>query len=73
VGAAHDLIQSEKNGFIVPAGDATALAQAMRRLVASPELRATFARASAEIAARLAPDETALFWEEIVATFGDGK
>lgn len=69
VGAAHDLICAEKNGLIVPAGDALALAGAMRRLALSTELRAAFAASSAAIAAHLTPDDAAQFWEEMTETF----
>jgi glycosyltransferase involved in cell wall biosynthesis len=47
VGAvAGGLVQHERNGLVVPAGDATALASAIRRLHDEPELRARLGAAA---------------------------
>lgn len=64
VGAASDLIAPEINGLIVPAGDVTALAAAMRRLALSPDLRSRLETAAAATAERLTPERAALFWEK---------
>jgi glycosyltransferase involved in cell wall biosynthesis len=66
VGAAHDLLQHEKNGLVVPAGDASALARAMRRLAASLELRRAYATAAGDGASELEPERAAEFWESLV-------
>ncbi len=39
VGAAHDLLQDGKNGFLVPVGDVAAAAAALGRLAADPDAR----------------------------------
>lgn len=69
VGAGHDLVQPDLNGLIVPAGDAIALAAAMRRLALEPELRRAFGAASQAAAERLAPDRAAEFWESLAGSF----
>jgi glycosyltransferase involved in cell wall biosynthesis len=50
VGAAHDLLRDGENGVLVPAGDVTAAAEALRRLAASPDLRAAYGARSRELA-----------------------
>lgn len=66
VGAAHDLVHSDVNGFLVPAGNVAALAAAMRRLALSPELRASFAKAAGQAASHLSPENAAAFWEDLL-------
>lgn len=46
VGCAADLVREAKNGFVFQSGDVGGLADAIRKLVASAELRATFGRQS---------------------------
>ncbi len=65
VGAASDLIRSERNGLVVPANDVDALAAAMRRLAASPELRARLGQAAATRSTELSPEKAAVFWENL--------
>lgn len=43
VGLAGELVRDGKNGLVVPVGDETALAEAMRRVVVEPDLRARLA------------------------------
>jgi glycosyltransferase involved in cell wall biosynthesis len=62
-GAAHELIEDGVNGFRVPAGDVTALRQALRRLVEDDAFRAAAGTRSRELAARFTPDE----WADAVA------
>jgi glycosyltransferase involved in cell wall biosynthesis len=50
VGAAHDLVREGQNGFVVPAGDVPAAADAIRRLAEDPSLRSRFGERSREIA-----------------------
>lgn len=66
VGAAHDLIENDVNGLVVPPADIEALAQAMRRLAQDPELRQHFASAAAVKRIHLTPAHAAEFWENIV-------
>ena len=49
VGSAADLVESSRNGYVVPSGDRDALASALRTLVDSRELRQRYGRASLEI------------------------
>jgi glycosyltransferase involved in cell wall biosynthesis len=56
VGAAHELVEERRNGFVVPAGDADALHAAMQTLAANPALRRRFGERSREIAARFTPE-----------------
>jgi glycosyltransferase involved in cell wall biosynthesis len=55
VGAAHDLVEEGVNGFRVPADDAPALADALRRLAEDPELRHAAGLASRRIVERFTP------------------
>jgi glycosyltransferase involved in cell wall biosynthesis/GT2 family glycosyltransferase len=51
VGAAPDLLRDGENGTLVPAGDVTATAAALRRLAADPALRETQGARSRELVA----------------------
>jgi glycosyltransferase involved in cell wall biosynthesis len=50
VGAARDLLRDGENGFLVPADDAVAAADALRRLAQDPELRRRMGARSRELA-----------------------
>ena len=63
VGAAWDLVEDGVNGFRVAAGDARALAAALGRLAADPDLRRRAGRQSESIAAGCTPHA----WAEGVA------
>jgi glycosyltransferase involved in cell wall biosynthesis len=63
VGAARELVEDGVNGFLVPAGDEAALAEALRRLADDPDFRAAAGRRSRELVARLTPEA----WAEAVA------
>jgi glycosyltransferase involved in cell wall biosynthesis len=56
VGAAPDLVRSGENGFVYPVGDVTALAAALRRLLADPAGRAAMGARSREIVGRFSYD-----------------
>jgi glycosyltransferase involved in cell wall biosynthesis len=49
VGAAYDLLRDGENGFLVPAGDVRAAAEALRRLAGDPDLRARAGARSREL------------------------
>ena len=49
VGAARDLLRDGENGFLVPAGDSDAAAQALRKLAADPDLRRRMGERSREL------------------------
>lgn len=59
---ASELIQPDREGLLIPPGDAEALADAMLRLAASVELRNRLSRAAADRAAALAPESAAQTW-----------
>lgn len=54
--AAGGLVRDGRNGFVVPAGDADALASRLRALVDSPQLRHDLGAAAREDARQLTPD-----------------
>ncbi|HKX16590.1 MAG TPA: glycosyltransferase [bacterium] len=56
VGAVPDLVHDEDNGFVYPMGDVPALADALRRLLADPALRARMGARSREIVAGFSYD-----------------
>jgi glycosyltransferase involved in cell wall biosynthesis len=49
VGAAHDLLDEGRNGFLVTAGDHVAVAEALRTLASDPALRREMGAASREL------------------------
>ena len=49
VGAAHDLLRDGENGFLVPAEDSGAAAEALRRLASDPDLRRRMGERSQEL------------------------
>jgi glycosyltransferase involved in cell wall biosynthesis len=59
VGAIPEIVEHERNGLLVPAGDAGALAQAMERTIVEPGLLAKLSRGAAETA------ETVMSWPSI--------
>lgn len=62
-GAAWDLVEDGVNGFRVPPGDAGALREALRRLIADDDLRRAAGARSRELARRFTPQA----WAEVVA------
>jgi glycosyltransferase involved in cell wall biosynthesis len=59
VACATDLVRQGQNGFVVPSGDPNGLADALNRLVNSPDDRERFGRASLEIVTDWNHDVTA--------------
>jgi glycosyltransferase involved in cell wall biosynthesis len=55
-GGVAEVVENERNGLLVPAGDAAGLAEAIRRYFADPELRARLRAAAADSVRDLAPD-----------------
>ncbi|MPZ50798.1 MAG: glycosyltransferase [Dehalococcoidia bacterium] len=69
VGAAEEMIEDGRSGLIVAPGDRAGLAEALNRLIASPELRASMGRLAAETtAARYSISGVA---DAIEAAYGD--
>lgn len=56
VGAAHDLIEEGRNGYLVRTGDERALAEALRRLALDDRKRLEFGARSRELARRFTPE-----------------
>ena len=65
-GGVGELLENERNGLLVPAGDAVALAEAVRRYFADPELRRRLRAAAAESVRGLAPGEVYPRYERIL-------
>jgi glycosyltransferase involved in cell wall biosynthesis len=55
-GAAWEVVENDRNGYRVPAGDVGALAEALRLLAVDPARRARLGDRSAEIARRFSPE-----------------
>ena len=66
VGAAHDLITSDWNGWVVPVDDVSALSEAIRRLVVDEPLRMQFGANSRSRAMEWGPDQGADRWVRLV-------
>ena len=63
VGAAAELVEPGRNGFVVPAGDAAALGGALQRFAEDPALRVAAGARSRELAALVTPER----WAGVVA------
>jgi len=68
VGAAHDLLCEGGNGFTFSAGDANALAAAMLRYAANPDLARAHGEASSRAAADWTPARGAERWAQALHT-----
>jgi glycosyltransferase involved in cell wall biosynthesis len=64
-GGVAEVLENERNGLLVPAGDTNALADAIRRFFSDPELQARLRAAAAESVRRLAPEEVYPRYERI--------
>jgi glycosyltransferase involved in cell wall biosynthesis len=67
VGGVPELVRDGENGLLVPAGDADALAGAIRRIVEEPGLRERLAQATVRSVAHLRTEELYARLEEILA------
>ena len=67
VGAAADLLRDGENGFLVPAGDVTAAAEALAAIAHDPELSARFGGRSLQIVAPWGYEASVESFVEIVA------
>jgi glycosyltransferase involved in cell wall biosynthesis len=54
-GCVADLVQDGHNGYVVPAGSPTALAQAMIQMMNKPELHQQMSERSFEVSSRFTP------------------
>jgi glycosyltransferase involved in cell wall biosynthesis len=71
--AAGGLVRDGRNGFVVAAGDADALATRLRALAGSPELRSELGAAAREDAAELTPAAWARGMSAALAAAGAGR
>ncbi len=62
----NEIIEDEKNGLLVPVGDAEALSEAMCRLSDDPNLRKRLGHAAAITAGEWKVDKVARLWEELL-------
>jgi glycosyltransferase involved in cell wall biosynthesis len=65
VGAAHDIVQHGVNGFVTPAEDPGALAEAMTRLAGSAAMRNSFGQASRDLAKNWGLDAAVSRWLQL--------
>jgi len=73
-GCVAGLVRDGENGYVVGAGDAEALSQAMGRVLSTPDLQKQMGRSSREISSRFTPQG----WAEglvraTVGNFGEGR
>nr|WP_279310488.1 glycosyltransferase family 4 protein [Salinibacter ruber] len=66
VGAAHDVIQPEENGVVVPSGQEQALRDAMRRVARDDELRTKWRRGARQNADDWTPQRGATRWTDVI-------
>ncbi len=62
-----EFIRHGRNGYLVPTGDVTGLAEAAIRLINDPTARAGMANESDELRALLSPERVYSAWENVVA------
>ena len=62
-GGAAELIEDGVNGILVPVGDAYALSDAFRRILADEEYAHKLAENASKITERLAPEKVCKEWE----------
>ena len=71
--AAGGLVQDERNGLVVPAGDVGALAEAIGRLAQDPQLRARLGEAGAEDVGAYTHEAWAEGFSRALATLGASR
>lgn len=66
VSGARDLIDEDKNGFVVPVGDEAAFTSALKQLLSSPEKMEEMGRQSKALAPRFREEQIVGQWEELI-------
>src|SRR5690606_24151634 len=69
----REIITPERDGLLVPMGDADSLAAAIRRLIENEELRRTLGAAARKTAANYDPDVITRTWERLFAELVAGR
>lgn len=72
VGGIPEMVTSDRNGLLVPPGDARALADAMVRLHTSPELQERYRQAGRETAGRWTMERTVERYQQLYAAVAAG-
>ena len=72
-GGVAEVVESEANGLLVPAGDPAALAEAVRRFFADGELRARLRAAAADSVVAYAPERLYAQLERILSGACGGR
>lgn len=72
-GGAKFLIENEKNGLLVPKGDAKALSEAMRKMLSEKEFAEQCGREAHKICDRLAPERIYGEWEQFIKDVVEDK
>ncbi len=67
VGAAAELVRADENGYVVPAGNAAALATAMLKVLESPETLTRMSQASRRLAEQIRPSAVVQRWVRLFA------
>lgn len=67
VSGVRDIIEDGENGFIVPVGDKMAMADRMRKLIESEDLRKTFTEKSASVLSKFDEEQIFKLWVELVS------
>jgi GalNAc-alpha-(1->4)-GalNAc-alpha-(1->3)-diNAcBac-PP-undecaprenol alpha-1,4-N-acetyl-D-galactosaminyltransferase len=72
-GGVRDIVQDGVNGVLVPVGDATALARALKRLMTDESERRRLARRAPEVVERFSPEKTMDAWESLLREVVDER
>lgn len=62
----YDLIESGRNGLVVPVEDSAALADALRRMIADPELRVRLGEEATDISTRFGVQRVMSMWQGVL-------
>jgi 1,2-diacylglycerol 3-alpha-glucosyltransferase len=68
--ALPELVEDNRNGFLVPAGQPASFGAAIRKILADPNVAARFSRASLEIGRRHAEERTFRAYERLYQAYG---
>lgn len=69
----RELIRNGENGLLVSDGNVAELAEALDRLIANPDLRASMTAAAARMRQKLAPESIQALWDETISAVSGGR